>query len=586
MDKFPGFKDDEEWTSLNVDSLKLEKIVSEILSEFSLELKELQKSTERDDRIAVAVNQMGEETKSLVRARSYIIGLTMEDVEDLYEDMLNLKATSAIFITSSHFTKDGKEFAEHAPIKLIDGTELGKLITKYTSPTAEFVFLSAFEDYQVVRYFKKCKSKKFLRLIGSCEKIEEIDKRYIPIGHFAVKKVTRDSEITNNIYVDLTSGSIFYMEKNTVQEDFFFKKILDLPEESQEHLLDLIKYGKLRYKHIEGKSLDILEKEKLISVDKEGKGKGVLGIVMDELTSTVSITTSEATTLTHPTPKEDETKIKTEKYVKEILSKPIMNAAYNIEHFIESMRGINPEFEPDPLHYDPEKVAYVLDNIYPKEDIYFVEMAYLPYYRCKYVKENGSTRFKKLFSPKFKKFVPRKTPLTGLFMVVDVVPALPYLLVGLAYIFMNQDNLSQVIHVFSTAFMFSVVAVITGLFIKIIAKTDRKMPRYGSSIVRYGFPSIHALGSAGAAAFAYFVDPMFALVLAPLSLLYVYSRLALGVHSETDIFGGVIIGVIVGVFFGSLVLPSLYFKPVIELVLAVMCFVVAVIATIFEQRLR
>lgn len=590
MDGFPSFfNKDEEWNKLEIEPKKLEKIVLSLLKEFNLELKKLETSIETDDITAVAVNQLGEETKSLVRVRSYTIGLTEEDVEDLYEDMLNIQATSAVFITDSHFTKEGKNFAKHVPIRLVDGIELGRILSEEVPAKAEFAFLSAFRDEQVVRYFKHHKMKKFLRVIGTQEKIEEIDKRYMPVGHFAVKKVTRDVEKTKNMYVDLSSGNIFNIRGNRIEENNFFKKILDLPEESQEHLLDLIKYGKLRRKYIEGKPVNILEKEKLVNVEERGKIPSTLSMVMDELTSTASITTSEISTSTHKTPEEEKTEVETHGYVKEILSKPTIDTSYDLKRFIESKKAPNSEFEPDPVHYKPDKVAYVLDNIYPTEDIYFVEMAYMPYYRCKYVSEYGAVRFKKLFTPRFKKFVPTNSPISLIYRFIDMFPAIPYLLIGLLFLLLNMDKLDYVFHVLSTAFIFITVAVLIGIILKVVFKTERRMPRYGNTIVKYGFPSIHALTSMGAVAFTYFIEPYIALLLLPIGLLYIYSRLRLGVHSETDVIGGSIIGVVLGILFGLYVVNKIQIPDelkIVEMALAALFFIVPLIVTIVETRYR
>jgi len=588
MDKFPKlpsfFKEEEEWKGLEIEPKKFEAIVSRLLSEFNLDLKEL-KRTENEDIIAIVTNKLGEETKSLIRARSYTIGLEEVDVEDLYEDMLRNKANSAIFITSSHFTKEAKKFAKHVPVRLVDGVELGKLLSEYEKPEAELAFLSAFTDREAVRYFKRQRAKKFLGMFGFRETIGEIDRRYIPVGHFSMKKVTRDLELTKDLYVDLTGGNVFHMEEDRIEEDSFVKKILDLPEESRTHLLDLIEHGELYHGHLEGKPLDILEKERLVSIQERGRGGGILDILMDEVTSTVNIATSEITSLTHKAPTPGERAIVTSKYVRASVSKPGIDSSFDIGHFIESSTEIDPEFDPDPINYPPENVANVLKKIYKGNEVSLVEMAYLPYYRCKYVTEAGRVRFKKLFTPKFKPFVPRPTPYTWIYRIVDRFPAIPYLIIGLGYLFLNLDKLETVIHVFSSAFIFLFMAVVIGILLKVIFKTERKIPRYGGTIAKYGFPSIHALASIGGIAFIYFVDPMFALALAPLGLLYMYSRTKIGVHSETDIIGGAVIGVTIGILCGVYVL-GIYLDPTIETIFGAMFFIAPLILTIAELRMR
>ncbi len=585
MDGFPGFHQEEEWSDLEIDPEKLNKIIAKLLTEFNLELKEMSKPVHSQDYIAVSATKFGKEATTIVRVRSYVMGLTHEDVEDLYEDMLDQKAHSAIFITDSHFTKEAREFAENNPVKLIDSVELGELLKEYNIVKAQFAFKTAFPDKEVLSFFYRNRRRKYLNIVGPKERIGEIDRRYVPIGHFIVKKETRDSEVTHNIYIDLTSGSIFYLEENKIEENPFFKKVLDLPEESQIHLLDLIKYGELRHKHIEGKAIDILEKERLVRVEKKANETGILNILLNEITDTISLTTSEATTMSHPEPKEDAFDVKTKKYVHEITNKPQINNAYDLGHFLDSDPNIDPNFEPDPIHYEPEKTAYVLDSIYPNEDIYFVDMAYLPYYRCKFIGEFGTARFQKLFTPKFKGFVPRNGPFSFLYKIIDVAPALPYMIIALAYGWFNLDNPDELLHIGSIATLFSISAIGIGLLFKAIFRTPRKMPRYGNTIVKYGFPSLHALGSAGAVGFTYFIDPRFLSLTVPILLVYIYSRVRLGVHSKADILGGLLTGAMVGLFFGMYGL-QIYLPDIVEILLTAGLILGSLFFTLVDTKYR
>jgi membrane-associated phospholipid phosphatase len=587
MDKFPGFSNkDEESTKLDIAPQQLQGIVSKLLAELNLELSSIQTSEKSDDFTAVAKNKLGAETKSIVRARAYLTGITDEDVEDLYEDMLEMKATSAIFITTSHFTKEAKEFVKHAPIQLVDGVELGKLLSDHFVPTAEFAFLSSFDDTDVITYFKTYRAKKFAGVLGTEERIEGIDRRYVPLGHFVIRKVSRDAEKTRNLFVDLNGGNILYMEEERIEEDGFFKKILDLPEESQTHLLDLIKYGELRHQHLDGKSLNILEKEQLVSIQDKSKGTGLIDILLDEVTSTGELVAQEVSSGTHSDPKNLEMKGDTKKYVREIMSRPLIDNSYDLSRFIEAADGTDPQFEPDPVIYDAKKIENILKTIYAEEDVSFAGMAYLPYYRCTYVSHYGSTRFKKLFTPRFKGFVPKHSPFNWLYRIIDVVPAVPYLIIAAAFILLNLSRLPYALHVLAVAFVFVTVAVTVGILMKVIFRTERKMPRYGNSIAKYGFPSIHALTAAGAVAFAYFVDPILSLALVPLAFLYVYSRLRLGVHNEADVFGGIIVGGALGLLFGIYVLNHVQFGETVDMILAALFFIVSIIVTLLESQYR
>ena len=585
MDRFPKFPRifrGEEWKPLEIKSEQLEAIVSRLLSEFNLDFREL-KRIENGDMLAIATNKLGEETKSLVRVRSYTIGLDEEDVEDLYEDMLRKEATSAIFITSSHFTKGAKKFAKYVPVRLVDGVELGKLLSEYEKPEVEFAFLSRFTDEEVVRYFKGGEKRKFLG-IPSTGKIEEIDKRYIPLGHFSMKRITGDLETVTNLYVDLNSGNVLYLEENRIEEDNFIKKILDLPEESRSHLLDLMEHGELDYEHLKGKPLDILEKKGLIGIRERGRGGSILDILTDEITSTITIATSELTTATHKTPTPVERAIVKSKQVRTTIDKPAIDTSFDLGHFIESAE-IDPSFTPDPINYSSEDVLNILKRIYSECEVSFQGMTYLPYYKCKYASGARITRFERLFAPKFKPFVPKPAMYRGIYSLIDRFPAIPYLVIGLGYLLLNLDKLEDVIHVFSSAFIFLSMAVVIGIILKVIFKTERRIPRYGGTIAKYGFPSIHTLASIGGIAFIYFVDPMFALLLLPLGLLYMYSRIKMGVHSDVDVIGGAIVGIIIGIFCGIYVL-NIHLDLTIEIILGALFFIAPLILTVMELGMR
>lgn len=580
--KFPRIFRGEEWKPLEIKSEQLEAIVSRLLSEFNLDFREL-KRIENDDMLAIATNKLGEETKSLVRVRSYTIGLDEEDVEDLYEDMLMKEATSAIFITSSHFTKGAKKFAKHVPIRLVDGVELGKLLSEYEKPKAEFAFLSRLSDGEVVRYFRSRGKRKFF-WISPTGKIEEIDKRYIPLGHFSMKKIRGGVETVANLYVDLNSGNVLYMEENRIEENNFIKKILDLPEESRAHLLDLMEHGELDYEHLKGKPLNILEKKGLIGIHEGDRGEGILDILTDEITSTVSIATSELTSTTHKAPTPGERAVVKTKQVRTTIEKPTIDTSFDLGHFIESAE-VDPSFTPDPINYSPEDVLNILKRVYGGNEVSFLGMIYLPYYRCKYVSDTGVTRFERLIAPKFKPFVPKPAMYRGIYSLIDRFPAIPYLVIGLGYLLLNLDKLEYVIHVFSSAFIFLLMAVVVGILLKVIFKTERKIPRYGGTIAKYGFPSIHTLASIGGIAFIYFVDPIFTLLLIPLGLLYMYSRIKIGVHSDVDVIGGAIVGIIIGIFCGIYVL-NIYLDPAIETIFGALFFIAPLMLTVIELRMR
>ena len=172
------------------------------------------------------------------------------------------------------------------------------------------------------------------------------------------------------------------------------------------------------------------------------------------------------------------------------------------------------------------------------------------------------------------------------YRIIDTIPAIPYLIIAAVFILLNLANLPYAFHVLAVAFIFVSVAVLVGILMKLIFRTERKMPRYGNSIAKYGFPSIHALTAAGAVAFAFFVNPIYALVLVPLALLYIYSRLRLGVHTEADVFGGVVVGGALGLLFGIYVLKFVQFGETVDIILTAMLFIVSLIVTFADTQFR
>lgn len=588
MDRYPRYFREEEWGPLEIDPKQLEKIIAEIIStDFKLTFQRLERPfLESNDLIAHCTDKLNRNIKSLVRVRSYTIPLDEDDVGDLYEDMLQMKAECCIFITNSHFTEGAKKFAEPLPTRLVDGIKLGELLPMPVGQLIEFAFLSDFNDEDIVMHAQRREKKKFFGLLGADEKIEEIDRRYMPLGHFSIREKAGGSDRITEFYVDLHKGNVLYMEQERIMEDDFLKRILDLPEESRKYLFDLLDYGELHHKNIEGKSLSILEKRGLAVVYEREKGKGILSMVTEDITSTISTTTKEFTTVkkTEPTFSGRE-KLEIDKYARATVIKPVIEMPFDLRHFIESSPNADPEFDMDEIKYPQENVLEALKKLYTAKDISFIGIACLPYYKCKYVSKSGMVRFEDAVTPQFKPFIPQPTENTWVYRIVDKYPSVPYIIIAVGYLLINLIRLEKVIHVFSSAFIFLTIAVIVGVILKVIFRTERKIPRYHGTIIRYGFPSIHSIASVGAIAFIYFVDPLLALLLMPLGALYIYSRLKLGVHSETDIIGGAIVGTIVGILCGIYILPI---NPgiTVELILAVLFFIGPILLTIIEWKTR
>ncbi len=573
MDRFREFlREEYVGERLEIEPEKLRAIISRLLSELNLDLWYLEE--EEGDIIAVSVDKLDRDVTSLVRIRSEPSAVDKEDIEELYEDMSDKRASNAIFITTSYFTKDAKELARDLPIRLVDGTELSEFIARYEEKYEEvkpgLTFLSSKSDNEVVKYFKVKRRKKILGFAGSEEKIEEIDRRYTPLGVFSIKKFSKDSMREDKAYIDLNSGELCYIEAGKIKRNDMIKRIMNLPPESREHLLDLMEHGVMDYEHVKGKYLSILEKKDLVYVYE--REKGIIITLVDEVLGIFR-------SIFHGG--ELKPKEVTVKHVRSKLRIPEFDTSYDLEHFIESSSEIDKDYEPDPVNYKPEEILKILSRFYGS-DVKFEGTVYLPYYRCKYLTPTG-VRYKLLLSPKFRSFVPRPSEYEEIYKVIDKFPELPYLVLAAFYLIYDISEMENKIHVFSIAFLFVLLTVIVGTILKAIFRTERKIPYYGATIFRYGFPSLHSLASIGAIGFVYFVNPLFSLILIPIGLLYIYSRIKLGAHSVTDVLGGAIIGLPLGFFSGRYLL-GIKLPYELELILCIIFFLMPIILCIFRVR--
>jgi len=69
--------------------------------------------------------------KFLIQAKRYKHGVPLEAVRDLYGTMMSEGASRGILVTTSHFTKAGRNFARNKPLTLIAGTQLIELMRKH-----------------------------------------------------------------------------------------------------------------------------------------------------------------------------------------------------------------------------------------------------------------------------------------------------------------------------------------------------------------------------------------------------------------------------------------------------------------------
>ena len=163
--------------------------------------------------------------------------------------------------------------------------------------------------------------------------------------------------------------------------------------------------------------------------------------------------------------------------------------------------------------------------------------------------------------------------------LIDKIPEFPYFLLAMGYALTIPRDLA--IHVFSTAFIFIVMTIAVGLILKSIFKQKRPREHYDIPVLKYDFPSLHSMVSIGATVYVYFVSPLSSVLLCPMGLIYLYSRVRLRVHSVKGVIGGALIGIIMGLMTGTFIL-GVYLPYNVELILAIFFFIFPVILSIFR----
>ncbi|MDD5112281.1 MAG: hypothetical protein PHG85_07035 [Candidatus Altiarchaeota archaeon] len=164
-------------------------------------------------------------------------------------------------------------------------------------------------------------------------------------------------------------------------------------------------------------------------------------------------------------------------------------------------------------------------------------------------------------------------------LLVDRSPELPYFILAVAYLLsMSPDA----VHIFSSAFLFVFTSISVGLLLKICFKMRRPRRHYDIPALCYDFPSLHSMTSVGTIAFVYFVNPRFTVLLLPVGLFYLYSRLKIGVHSMTGVAGGAAIGLVLGSFFGW-AMGYVYLPEPVEILFAVLIFCTPLLTAIFRM---
>lgn len=170
-----------------------------------------------------------------------------------------------------------------------------------------------------------------------------------------------------------------------------------------------------------------------------------------------------------------------------------------------------------------------------------------------------------------------------IYEIADRTPEVPYIILAITYAIYLKDGM-KILHIFSSAFIFGALILIVGVLLKIIFKTKRSIQRYGDSILKYGFPSMHGMASIGALAFTYFINPVISLILTPIGIFYVYSRIKIRVHSIADVAGGAIIGIAIGIFSGTYILENVYLPYKMEATLTILFFTIPIISAVIRAK--
>ncbi|MBU0762855.1 MAG: hypothetical protein KKD39_07495 [Candidatus Altiarchaeota archaeon] len=167
-----------------------------------------------------------------------------------------------------------------------------------------------------------------------------------------------------------------------------------------------------------------------------------------------------------------------------------------------------------------------------------------------------------------------------LYKLIDRVPEMPYFMMALAY---SHLEVEKALHTFSASFLFLLLSILVGLFLKTLLKTKRPVEYPCIPVARYDIPSLHTLISVGAIPLIYFLDSKYAFFFVPLALVYMYSRLKLGFHSKKAVYLGALAGLVVGVVSGF-VLSKMVFGLNESIFLTVSFFMLPLAATVFRLK--
>lgn len=376
--------------SRGLERSKVDIAVRRALAELNLTLKDIHETEgESENMTAIASDSIGDEFISLVKSRSAEV-IDKEALDDFYEDVLSTGAHNGIFITTTYFTEDAISFVEDKPLILIDGVKLSKYLSEEREIKINRVFITGKTDLEIYNHFESTRRKKIIGLFGENEDIEEIEDRYAPLGLFTVMEVENEREAERSIFVNLNTGDIYRIKRNfrrvSLERNDTIGRIMGLPEDLRNDLLELIEHGEMDYEHLEGKNLEILKKKGLISVGTKRRGKGIMPTISDEILSTITLRRSIPTS---------SSKGRERPIVRSSITLPKLDNSYSLDFFLETGEP-DKKFVIDPKEYEIEDIERTLRIITGSAKVKFMESIYYPYYRCKYGSSSGY-RYKNYF---------------------------------------------------------------------------------------------------------------------------------------------------------------------------------------------
>jgi len=190
--------------------------------------------------------------------------------------MIESGSLNAIFLTNSYYTKEAREFAQGIPLRLVDRKELSEIVYEIESMRLQRAFVSEIDDRYATKYFQnKLKNKLTNIILKQKDTINEIDRRYLPIAFFTIKKVIESAEKREQAYIDLTTGDLYYIDEGRLMKTDAVRKILELPAEPKKLLLELMENGSMPIEHMSGRALDVLTKKGLATVYDRKKQEGL-----------------------------------------------------------------------------------------------------------------------------------------------------------------------------------------------------------------------------------------------------------------------------------------------------------------------